>query len=96
MTRTVYTDADGLGLAPWIIPVLTSVGATVAGALTTRLLSGPSSPSQKDIEAQMKLQTQLDIQRMMAAQQVQQQQTSELGSYLLPALGVVALVMLLR
>lgn len=93
MTRTVYTDADGLGLAPWIIPIVASVGSSVAGALATKWLL---SPKQKDIEAQMKLQTQLDIQRMMAGQQIQQQQTADVGSYLVPALGVLALVMLLR
>lgn len=93
MTRTVYTDADGLGIADWVIPLITSVGASVGGALATKLIL---SPKKKDVEAQMKLQTQLDIQRMMAGQQIQQQQTAEVGSYLLPALGVVALVMLLR
>lgn len=92
---TLRRAPEGLGLpfeqilTDFILPV----GATVGGALATRLITGPSTPSQKDIEAQMKLQTQLEIQRMMAAEQ----STSDLAKSLLPVGAVVlGLVLLLR
>lgn len=87
---------EGLGLAPWIVPLLVSIGGTAGGAFATRLIAGPSSPSQKDLEEQIRLQHRLEIQRQMQAAAIQRQQTAQLGSYLMPALGVAALVMLLR
>lgn len=95
MTKTVYTDADGLGIAPWIIPLVGSIGASVAGALATKYIVGGSGPSQKEVEKQMKLQQQEEIRRMVQAQ-AERARGEETGGYLLPALGVVALVMLLR
>lgn len=79
----------------WLSYLVLPIGASVGGALATKYIVG-GSPSQKDIEKQMKLQQQLEIQRMVQQQAVQSQQTQEVGSYLLPALGVVALVMLLK
>lgn len=85
---------SGLGFA-WM-PILTGlvlpVGATVSSALATRFISRPSSPSQEEIERQIKLQHQLEIERML----VQQRQTEQVASFALPAIGILALVMLLR
>lgn len=75
-------------LTQFVLPV----GATTAGALTTRFIARPSSPSQEDVERQIKLQHQLEIERML----VQQQQTGQVASFALPAIGILALVMLLR
>lgn len=88
-------NPEGLGL-PWFIPVIAAIGASTGSALAHRLISGPSSPSQKDIEKQLKLEQQLEIERQMQAAAIQQQQTEQLGKLLMPALGLVALVMLLR
>ena len=68
-------DRAGLGFIPFsqlLETIILPIGATAGGALATRLIAGSSSPSQKDIEAQLKLQAQLDIQRMQAQQQTQQ------------------------
>lgn len=84
---------DGLGgFADILANVILPVGGAIGGALATRLVMGPSTPSQKDLEAQMKLQTQLDIQRSM----VQQQQTMEFAQYLVPAAAILGLVLILR
>lgn len=88
-------EPEGLGVA-WLIPLIISLVTATGGAVATRLISGPSSPSQKRVEAQLKLQQQLEIQRMHEQQKIQQQQTEQLGQYVLPALGLVALVMVLR
>lgn len=96
MTRTVYVDADGLGIADWIVPLITSVGGAVGGAIATRAILGRPSPSQKEVEKQIRLQQELEIQRMLEQQRIQSQQTQELGGYLLPAVGILALVMLMR
>jgi len=96
MTYTVMAPRDGLGIADWVIPLLASIGGTVGGAVATRLLVGPSTPTQREVEAAIKAQTRADIERMYAGSQIQQQQVEELGPYLVPALGVLALVMLLR
>ena len=100
MYTPLERDRAGLGfVVPWdqlLSSVILPIGATAGGALATRLIAGSSSPSQKDIEAQLKLRAQLDIQRMQAQQHTQQQQTESLMRYALPAAGVFALVMLLR
>lgn len=88
-------EPDGLGLA--FIPMLIlSLAGAIGSAAATRLISGPSSPSQKQIESQLKLQQQLEVERMIQEQQLQQQQVSQLAQYALPALGLVALVAVLR
>lgn len=96
MMYTVAAPRDGLGIADWIVPLLTSVGGAVGGAVATRLIIGPSSPSQKEIEKQLKLQAQLDTQRAIQQQAIQSQQVQEVGSYLVPAVAILGLVMLLR
>jgi hypothetical protein len=88
-------EPDGLGIF-WLIPILVAAAASVGTAAATRLISGPSSPSQKQVEAQLKLQQQLEIERMVQQQQLQQQQVQQLAKYALPALGLVALVAVLR
>lgn len=83
---------DGLGVLPvWVIPLITAGGAATA-TIASALIMRPSSPKQEAIESQIKLQHELEIKRMLA----QQQQTEQLMPYVLPAVGVVALVMLLR
>lgn len=88
-------EPEGLGL-PWFIPIIAAVAGTVGSAAASRLISGPSSPSQKDIEEQIKLQHQLEIQRMFEQQRIQQQQVQQLSSVALPALALIGLVMILR
>jgi uncharacterized membrane-anchored protein YhcB (DUF1043 family) len=88
-------EPDGLGLA-WFIPIIVAIAGSVGGAVATRLISGPSSPSQRQIEEQMRLQQRLEIERMLEQEQVQQRQTEQIVSYAPLALGAVALVMLLR
>lgn len=90
--RNVHRDADGLGIAPWLVDLIVGVGGSVSSAVATRLISRPSSPSQKEIEDQIRLQHQLEIERML----MQQQQTEQVAKYALPLVGLVALVMLLR
>lgn len=89
-------EPEGLGIAPWLIPLIIGIATSAGGAVATRLISGPSSPSQRQVEAQLRLQQQLEIQRMQEQQRIQQQQTAQLAQYALPALGLVAVVMLLR
>lgn len=88
-------EPDGLGLA-WLVPLIVSIAGAFGSAAATRLISGPSSPSEKQIEAQLKLTQQLEIQKMVQQQQLQQQQIQQLAQYALPALGLVALVAILR
>lgn len=88
-------EPEGLGFA-WVIPIIAAVASAFAGPVAVRLISGPSSTSQKAVEAQLKLQQQLEVQRMYEQQKIQQQQTEQLAKYALPALGLVALVAVLR
>jgi len=80
----------------WLIPILVGAAATIGTTVATRLITGPSSPSQKQVEAQIKLQHQLEIQRMLEQQKIQAQQVDQLASYAPLALGALALVALLR
>jgi hypothetical protein len=86
---------DGLGLL-WFIPIIAAIAGAVGSAAATRLISGPSSPSQRQIEEQMRLQQRLEIERMLEQERVQQRGTEQIVSYAPLALGAVALVMLLR
>lgn len=85
-------SSDGLGFPIWAIGLITSIGATVAGALATKLITKPGSAEQKQIEAQIKAQQQLEVQRLMMEQQTAQQTMS----LAVPVLGGLALIMLLR
>lgn len=88
-------EPEGLGVA-WLIPLIVGIATSVGGAAATRLISGPSSPSQKQIEEQLKLQQQLEIQRMLEQERIQRQQVEQISKLAIPAIGAVALVMLLR
>lgn len=88
-------EPDGLGVF-WLIPILASMAASVGAAEVTKLISGPSSPKEKDIEAQMKLQAELQAKQAVQQQLAQQQQIQQIGQYALPALAIVALVSILR
>ena len=89
-------QTEGLGFAfdfgKILTDVIIPVGGTIGSAFAVKLISGPSGPSQKEIEKQIRLQQQFEIQKAV----MQQQQTRELMQYALPAAGLVALVMLLR
>jgi hypothetical protein len=89
-------EPDGLGIAPIVIGIIAAIATAAGSAVATRLISGPSSPSQRQIEEQMRLQQRLEIERMLEQEQVQQRQTEQIVSYAPLALGAVALVMLLR
>lgn len=91
----VATTPGGLGISPAALAII-GIAASTGGSILAARLSRPRTPSQRDLEEQLRLQTELEIQRMQAAQQVQSQHTSELGRYLVPAAAVLALVMLLR
>lgn len=93
--RPTVRQPDGLGLPFFLIPLLVGIAGSVGSAVATRLISGPSSPSQRQVEEQMRLQHQLEIQRMLQQQQIQQQQTEQIASYAPLALGALALVMVL-
>lgn len=88
-------EPEGLGVA-WFIPIIAAAVSAFGGVAAQRLIHGPSSTSQKAVEEQIKLQHQLEIQRMLEQQKIQAQQTDQLSRYALPALGLVALVALLR
>jgi hypothetical protein len=88
-------EPDGLGVL-WFIPIIVAVAAAAGSAAATRLISGPSSPSQRQIEEQMRLQQRLEIERMLEQERIQRGQTEQIVSYAPLALGAVALVMLLR
>lgn len=85
-------SSDGLGFPIWAIGLITSVGATVAGALATRWISKPGSEQQRQVEAQIKAQQEMEIRRMM----MEQQTTQQTMSLAVPVLGGLALIMLLR
>jgi hypothetical protein len=89
-------EPDGLGIAPVIIGIIAAVASAAGSAVATRLISGPSSPSQRQIEEQMRLQQRLEIERMLEQERVQQRGTEQIVSYAPLALGAIALVMLLR
>lgn len=85
-------EPDGLGIAPFIIPLIT-VLAGVGGTIAAARISRPRSPSQMERERLLRLQTQLEIDRTMA----QQQQTGQfISRYALPAAGMLGLAFLLR
>ena len=85
-------EPDGLGIVPWLIPLIIGIATAAGGAVATRLISGPSSPSQKQVEAQLKLQSQLEIQRMLEQQKIQERQVDQLAQYVPLALGALVLV----
>lgn len=92
---TFGREPEGLGLF-WLIPIIAAAAGTIGSAVATRLISGPSSPSQKQIEEQLKLQQRLEIEKMVTQQQLQQQQVEQIKQLAIPALGIAAVVMLLR
>lgn len=83
---------DGLGIAPAVLAIILAGIGGASTILATRLAAGASSPKQKDIERQIRLQHQLDLERRA----FEQKQTEQMGKFLLPAVGAFALVMLLR
>jgi hypothetical protein len=80
---------------PWFIPIILAVATTAGSAVATRLITGPSTPSQKQIEAQLKLQHELEIQRMLEQQKIQERQVDQLAQYAPLALGALVLVAVL-
>lgn len=89
-------EHDGLGFGPLVAGIIAAIVSAAGSAAAQRLISGPSSPSQKQVEAQLKLQSQLEIRRMLEQSRIQQQQTDQIAKYALPLLGIAAVVMLLR
>jgi hypothetical protein len=88
-------EPDGLGLA-WFIPIIAAAVSAFGSVAAQRLISGPSSTSQRAVEEQMRLQQRLEIERMLEQERIQRGQTEQIVSYAPLALGAVALVMLLR
>lgn len=91
----MYSDTaaqgDGLGVV-WFVPLIIAAAASVGGTLLAAKISAGAGPSQKEIEAQIRLQQQLQIEQQTLAHE----QTIETAGFLLPAVGALALVMLLR
>ncbi len=84
-------EPDGLGIVPLVAGIIVAV-AGVGGTIAASYIARPRSPSQMERERLLRLQAQLEIDRMTA----QQQQTESLMRYALPVAGVLALVTLLR
>lgn len=89
---SVKRPPEGLGFAPWIVPLIVGIATSAGSALVTKAIAGPSGPGQKEREEELKRQQQAEIQR----QHIQQQQIAQVGSYLVPAAVIVGLVLLLR
>jgi len=87
-------EPEGLGMA-WFIPIIAAAVSAFAAPAAVRLFSGPSSTSQKAVEAQIKLQHELEIKRMLEQQKIQTQQVGQLASYAPLALGALVLVAVL-
>ena len=91
----MYSDTaaqgDGLGIAPLILVAITAAASIGGSALAAKIASG-AGPDQKEIEAQIRLQQQLQIEQQTLAHE----QTIQTAGFLLPAVGALALVMLLR
>lgn len=73
----------------WLGGLIATAGGAVASALVSR---ASRSSEQKEIEKQIKLQHELEIQRML----VEQQSTGQAMSYAVPLLGGLVLLMFLR
>lgn len=82
----------GLGLPAWVVPAIVAGAGAGGTILAAKIAAGASTPKQEDIERQIRLQHQLELERAM----VGQQQFERTSSLLMPAIGVLALVMLLR
>lgn len=91
----MYSDTtargDGLGVLP-IVFALIAAGATIGGTVLAAKIMAGAGPDQKEIEAQLRLQQQLQIEQQTLAHE----QTIQTTGFLLPAVGALALVMLLR
>lgn len=91
MYSNTAVHGDGLGIAP-IIPFIIAAAATIGGSVLAAKIAAGAGPNQQEIEAQIRLQQQLQIER----QTLEHEQTLQTASFLLPAVGALALVMLLR
>ncbi len=91
----MYSDTsargDGLGIAPIIIAAIAAAASIGGSALAAKIAAG-AGPDQEEFEAQIRLQQQLQIEQQALAHE----QTLQTAGFLLPAVGVLALVMLLR
>lgn len=91
----MYSDTaaqgDGLGIAPLIVAGIMAA-ATIGGSVLAAKIGAGAGPDQQEIEAQIRLQQQLQIEQQTLAHE----QTLQTAGFLLPAVGVLALVMLLR
>lgn len=88
-------EPEGLGIVPWLIPIIAAVAGAFGTAGAARLFSGPSSTSQKAVEEQIKLQHELEIKRMLEQERIQREQGEQLKDYVPLALGALVLVAVL-
>ena len=79
-------------LPAFVIPLIAILGGATATIVSAKIMAGASTPKQEEIEKQIRLQHQLELERRA----MEQQQTQQTASFLMPVVGVLALIMLLR